>query len=223
MATGDEKLQYLVEVYVDDFILLAVPTSHEQLVHIANLIMGVIHDVFPVDDDGENDPLSLKKILKLESMWALHKDILGFTFDGMDKEIWLEAPTRDVLLTIMKGWLQASCKGQHGIPFSKFQSVISKLRHAFISIPNGKGLLSPPCNTILRIEPKFVYLHRNKVLRSAIADAQCLLQESTLAPTKYTEFFLGWLDFFGVKDAAKHGVGGQIVGKNAACVPTSSV
>ena len=209
----------MVEVYVDDFISLAVPTSREQLVHVANSIMGGIHDVFPADDDDENDPLSLKKILKLESMWALHKDILGFTFDGLDKTIWLEAPKRDALLTVMKGWLRASRKGRCGIPFGEFQSVISKLRHAFISIPNGKGLLSP-CNTILRIEPKFVYLHRNKALRAAIADSRCLLQESTLAPTKCTELVSGWPDFVGVKDASKHGVGGCIVGKSDSCVPT---
>ena len=61
--------------------------------------------MFPVDDDDENDPLSLKKILNLESMWGLHKDILGFTFDGVVKTIWLEASKHDALLIIMKGWL----------------------------------------------------------------------------------------------------------------------
>jgi len=101
--TDDGKLQYMVKVYVDNFTSLAVPTSREQLVHVTNLTIGEIHDVFPVDEDDENDPLSLKKILKLESMWALHKDILGFTFDGLEKTIWLEAPKRDSLLVIMKG------------------------------------------------------------------------------------------------------------------------
>ena len=92
--------------------------------------------------------------------------------------------------------------------FGEFQSVISKLHHAFISIPNGTVLLSP-CNTILRIEPKF-----------AIADARCLLQESTLAPTKCAKLVSGWPDFVRVKDASKHGVGGCIVGKSNSCVPT---
>ena len=88
----------MVEVYVDDFISLATPTSREQLVHVANAVMSGIHDVFPADKDDSNDPLSLKKILKLESMWALHKDILGFAFDGLEKTIWLEGPKRDTLL-----------------------------------------------------------------------------------------------------------------------------
>jgi len=48
---------------------------------------GGIHDVFPVNDHDDNDLLVLKRILNLESMWVLHKDILGFTFDGLEKRI----------------------------------------------------------------------------------------------------------------------------------------
>ena len=70
----------MVEVYVDDFTSLATLTSNEQLVHVVNAIMTGIHDLFPVDNDDSNDPLSLKNIFKLESMWALHDDILGFEF-----------------------------------------------------------------------------------------------------------------------------------------------
>ena len=92
--------------------------------------MSGIHDVFPTDKDDSNDPLSLKQILKLESMWALHKDILGFAFDGLEKTIWLEGPKRDALLTILKGWLCAGRNRGGGVPFGEFQSVISKLRHA---------------------------------------------------------------------------------------------
>jgi hypothetical protein len=31
----------------------------------------------------------------------LRKDILGFTFDGNTKMLWLESPKRDMLLTIL--------------------------------------------------------------------------------------------------------------------------
>jgi len=40
-------------------------------------MMGV-HDFFLADENNDEDPLSLKKMKKLEAMWALHKDILGF-------------------------------------------------------------------------------------------------------------------------------------------------
>ena len=217
--TKHERLQYLIEVYVDDYISLAIPRTKEDLDHVANAVMTGIHDVFPEDRVDAEDPILFKKLLNLEAMWALHKDILGFTFDGVEKTIWLEAPKRDALLTVLSGWLKAAERGSAGIPFQEFQSVTSKLRHAFISIPNGLGLLSP-CNKILRLEPSAVYLHRNKSLRVALADCRTLLRESTLAPTKCTELVAGWPDFVGVKDASSLGVGGVIIGEKEECVPT---
>ncbi len=44
-----------------------------------------IHNVFPPDGTDVNDPL--KKLLKMEAVWALHKDILGFMFDGTENTI----------------------------------------------------------------------------------------------------------------------------------------
>ena len=218
-TSTDKRLAYLLEVYVDDYIALAIPTSQEQLRHVANAVMHGVHDVFPPNEDANNDALSFKKLLKLEGMWALVKDILGFTFDGLEKTIWLEEPKRDALLTTLQGWLRAAHRREAGVPFGEFQSVIAKLRHAFTSIPSGKGLLSP-CNTVMRLEPEFVYLHRNQPLQEAITDCRTLLRESTLAPTKCAELVTGWPDFVGIKDASSHGVGGIIVGENVACIPT---
>ena len=75
------------KVYMDEYVAMAIPTSQEQLRHIANAVMTSVYDVFPPDEDDSKNPLSLKKLLKLEGMWALHKDILGFMFDGIDKTI----------------------------------------------------------------------------------------------------------------------------------------
>ncbi len=152
------KLQYMVEAYVDDYIVLTIPTSREQLIHVSNSVMGAIHTVFLEDSEHVTDPISYKKVLKLEGMWALEKDILGFTFDRNEKTIWLEEPRRTSLLTTMKGWLRASRTQHGGIPFTDFQSVIAKLGHVFIIIPNGKGLLSP-MNAVMRLESNSVYLH----------------------------------------------------------------
>ncbi len=51
---------YVLEVYVDDFISIVIPTSQEQLVHVAMAIMSGIHDVFPADLVDSNDPISKK-------------------------------------------------------------------------------------------------------------------------------------------------------------------
>ena len=122
-------------------------------------------------------------------------------------------------MTTLKSWIRKSKRRGTGVPFDEFQSVISKLRHAFVSIPSGKGPLSP-CNTVLRAQPTLVYLHHNHFLRQALSYCRTLLRESTLAPTLCKKLVAGWPDFVGVKDASGHGVGGIIVGENKACVPT---
>ena len=215
----DAGLQYVVEVYMDDYIGLAIPASQDHLHHAANAIMHGIHDVFPASQLDTEDPILMKKLQKGDGTWMLRKDILGFTFDGADKTLWLEMPKRELLLTVLHQWLQASRTSHTGVPFDEFESVLAKVRHAFTAIPAGKGLLSP-CNKMLRKRPPVVFLHRNEPLWRALTDIRTLLRESALAPTQCYELVLDWPDFVGVKDASKHGVGGFIVGERQACTPT---
>ena len=84
-TSTSKTLSYVVEAFVDDYIAIAIPTSKEQLHHVATAVMSAIHDVFPAESDDENDPITLKKLRLLEAMWALEKDILGFGFDGIEK------------------------------------------------------------------------------------------------------------------------------------------
>ena len=166
--------KYLLEVYVDDFMSLVIPTAEGQLRHVANAVMRGIHDVFPADDDDNNNPISLKKLAMGEGQYSTRKCILGFDFNGEEKTLWLEADKRAMLLTILHQWLRGSRRAHAGIPFKEFESVTAKLRHAFTAIPAGRGLLSP-CNWVLRAQPEVVYLHRNKGLEQAIKDARTLL------------------------------------------------
>ncbi len=52
-----KPFQYLLEVYVDDFVSLVIPTSHKQLCHVSTGTMTGIHDVFPADENDANDPI----------------------------------------------------------------------------------------------------------------------------------------------------------------------
>ena len=47
-APGDE-LHYLLDVYVNDFIPMAIATSQQQLEHVSMAVMMGIHDVFPAN------------------------------------------------------------------------------------------------------------------------------------------------------------------------------
>ena len=213
------QLRYVLEVYVDDFMSLVIPTGEDQLRHVANAVMKGIHDVFPEDDDEDNDPISLKKLRQGDGRFSTRKCLLGFDFDGKNKTLWLEEEKWAMLLTILHRWLRGARRTSAGIPFKEFESVTAKIRHAFTAIPAGKGLMSP-CNWVLRLRPEVVYLHRNIGLLQAIAGAQTLVRESTVAPTRCKELVAGWPDYIGVQDASGQGVGGVIFGENMACPPT---
>ena len=57
---NESGFSYMLEVYVEDYIALAVPTTQNQLDHIANSVLMGIHDRFPQDDDNDKIPFRLK-------------------------------------------------------------------------------------------------------------------------------------------------------------------
>jgi hypothetical protein len=215
----DSKLRYFQDVFVDDFLVMATAVSKEQLQHCANAMMTAIHDVFPADEEDENDPISLKKLKNLDGEWGLLKEMLGFDFDGLAKTMQLGSGKRELLLAVLHKWARTMKSRRNGIPFKEFESVIQKVRHAFTSIPEGRGLMTP-CNAIIRKQPETVFLGRNEKLGMAVKDMTTLLREATKNPTKCKELVMGHPDYVGVKDASIHGVGGIIVGENKECIPT---
>ena len=50
---SNESFNYMLEVYMDDYIALAFPRSLDQLHHVANAIMTGINGVFPPDKDDK--------------------------------------------------------------------------------------------------------------------------------------------------------------------------
>jgi hypothetical protein len=220
-VTTDDNFSYFLECYVDDYMSMAVATSQQQLNHIASALMHGIHDVFPPHEDPDQDSLSYKKIKKGEAAWAVRGDLLGFTVDGGigPKSIWLEEPKRDKLLVILQQWIRAGNTRGAGVEYAEFRSVIYKIRHAFVAIPNGVGLLSP-CNDVLRREPAVVYFHRNKALLEALRDIRTLLWESICEPTLCKTLVNGWPGYVAIVDASKHGVGIVVIGEALPCVPT---
>jgi hypothetical protein len=64
-----------------------------------------IHDVFSLDDNDSNNPISERKLIKDEEQYFTQKTLLGFDFDGSAKTMWLELAKREKLLTILKSWI----------------------------------------------------------------------------------------------------------------------
>ena len=203
---------------MDDFIALAIPATTNDLDHIATATMMGIHDVFPEDPaQPEEDPISHRKMLQGEAAWATVKDILGLTFDGNNKTIWLSSDKRDSLLHTLDLWVR-SARTSCGVPFDEFQSTLSKLQHAFLTIPAGRGLLSP-FYAILATAPKRVFLARNIDLRNAVVDCRTFLRETVSSPTLCRNLIAGYPDYVGITDASAHGIGGVIIGESKPTAP----
>ena len=89
---------------MDDYIVLAIPTSQDKLHHVSNAIMTGIHDVFFLDKDDKEDDIYLKKILKKKAAWEIIKNVMVFEFDGNPGSIsiWLTKNLRTDILTKLK-------------------------------------------------------------------------------------------------------------------------
>ena len=105
-----------------------------------------------------------------------------------------------------------------GIPLDEFESVLAKLRHAFITIPEENGLMFP-ANLVLAVRPNTIFFHQNKLLGAALADCRTLPRESTLKPTQCKELVMEWPTLVGIMDASGKGVGvwGDSWGEHRVC------
>jgi hypothetical protein len=188
------QLRYMLEVYMDDFISAIIPTSKQQIEHVARSILNRIHDFFPPSGDNEQDPILLKKLRKGNGTYDTTKCLLGFEFDRAKNTIWLEETKHAALLTILHQRIRGATKASRGILFAEFESVMAKLRHAFTALREGRRLLSP-CNWVIRKQPQVIYLHQNGSLLEALCDISTILQASVKQPTLCKDLVTGWPDY----------------------------
>ena len=171
---------------MENYLEIAIPTNKEQLRHLTAGIMTGIHCLFPPLANPSRDSISIKKLKKGEGVWALQKDLLSFEFNGLPGThmIWLEDAKSDKLLVTVKSWLRGSRSAGLGLLFDEFKFTISKVRHAFLAIPEEQGLLSPIIRVIvLSPPPHLVFLHHHRKLQDAMAEYRTLLRKSVVPPT----------------------------------------
>lgn len=100
-------LKYLMDkVFVHDFITIPIPSSQQQLDHLASSTMYDILNIFPPNVTALTDiPISDKKLTKGEGVWANVKDIFVMTFDGKYKTILHSADKWDNLIDTLRSWI----------------------------------------------------------------------------------------------------------------------
>ena len=94
---------------MDDFMSLVIPVSQEQLRHVANAIMHGIHDVFPPDNDDNEDPISEKKMKKGEGLCDIKKHSCGLISTAMQRPCgWNRQSKRSCRQFLKDGYVHAN-------------------------------------------------------------------------------------------------------------------
>ena len=207
-----DALTALLECYVDDFVGALQSTNPKDLLHHSRALLHAIHSIFPPspnpDIDPDDEPVSLKKLHAGEGAWAFRKEILGWIFDGIHRTIELPPGKLSKIRTAIKQVLH-----RQGAPLREFQSVLGKLQHACLAIPNGKGLLSPlynllPPDTATRAPRRWIPVPKDSSAYMALKDLRTVLKLVANRPTKCSQLVPGWPDYVGFCDACKYGAGG---------------
>ena len=91
VAQRNGPLLAAVDVYVDDFLLMAKTAHQGQEVLRAALhsIDAVVRPRTPDDPPHRKEPASVKKMLKGDAAWATHKRILGWDVDTVHETLHL--------------------------------------------------------------------------------------------------------------------------------------
>jgi len=136
-----DSLAKLLEVYVDDFMGLFQAPTREELLHFTRAVLHGIHTVFPPpgpDNDPQDEPISIKKLLQGDGVWTTRKELLGWLFDGVTQ--CMQLPNEKV--TKIKTQLKAILC-QKTVRFGDLEKLNGKLMHATIGIPTDAGSSLP--------------------------------------------------------------------------------
>jgi len=94
-------------------------------------------------DNGEDKPISLKKLKQGDGKWAKSKEILGWFLNGVSRCMSLPANKVKKITNNLKNLVK-----QKLVKLGDLEKITGKLMHATIGIPNGQGLLSPIIATV---------------------------------------------------------------------------
>ena len=124
--SSEYPFKYIMEVYMNDYIVLGIPRSWSQLHHVTIGVMTGINDVLPPDDDDGKYSISLNIFLKKEGAWKVMKNVIGFDFDTNPGEhtIWLTDDLHTDLLEKLKN-------GFGNESTSKRASLLRSFKHIF--------------------------------------------------------------------------------------------
>jgi hypothetical protein len=193
-----------VDVYVDDFLLLAQTRHQEQCVLRAALT--AIDDVFrPLEESDpatRKEPSSVKKMLKGDASWSTRKRMLGWDVDTVHLTLNLP-PHRIERLREVLQWLKPPRKR---LAISKWHRLLGELRSMSPALPGTRGLFSTLQEALSRGDKHRVRL--NQQVYDTAADFSALVESLHMRPTQLHELIPTSPSYVGASDACQRGMGG---------------
>ena len=193
-----------VDIYVDDFILLAQTQHHQR--RVMRSALHSIDEVFrPLelgDPPHRKEPSSVKKMMQGDAAWSPHKRLLGWDFDTEAMTLNLPPHRLDRLREVLT-WIQPPRKR---LPTAKWHQLLGELRSMSPALPGTRGLFSTLQDALSKGDRRRVRL--NQHVHATAADFSLLVDSLASRPTRLYELVPRAPVAIGSCDACQRGMGG---------------
>ena len=194
-----------VDVYVDDFLLMA-QTHHQStkvLRHTLHAIDQVFRPLGPQDPPHRKEPASVKKMLQGDASWSTHKRILGWDLDTCAQTINLP-PHRVARLYELLDHLQPPRKR---VSVTLWHKLLGELRSMSTALPGARGLFSVLQYALGTADRNRVRL--TEQVYSTLDDFRAIADSLSTRPTRLQELVPAvHPHYLGASDACQRGMGG---------------
>lgn len=193
-----------VDVYVDDFLLLAQtrPQTQRVLRNTLHSIDKVLRPLAPDDPPSRQEPASIKKMLKGDACWSTHKRILGWDIDTRSQTLSLPPHRLERLYDL----LNAIKPPRKRVPIKLWHQLLGELRSMALALPGARGLFSVLQDALSRADRHRVRLTQR--VWDVVADFTAIADSLRLRPTRLPELVPTAPLYIGASDACGSGMGG---------------
>jgi hypothetical protein len=193
-----------VDVYVDDFLLLA--QTEPQRTKVMRTTLHAIDQVFrplaPSDPNHRKEPASVKKMLKGDACWDTQKRILGWDIDTEAQTLQLPEHRLDRLHVL----LDSISPPHKRVSAKHWHQLLGELRSMSPALPGARGLFS-----ILQESLRKSDRHRVRITKAVwdmAADFRDIARSLQARPTRLRELVPSTPAYVGASDACIRGMGG---------------
>ena len=194
-----------VDVYVDDFLLMAQtrPQCDKVMRQTLHSINAVFRPKQPQDPPHRKEPASVKKMLQGDACWATRKRILGWDLDTDAHTLNLPPHRLDRLYEL----LDLIRPPRKRVAIKIWHQLLGELRSMEAALPGARGLFSLLQDSLRKADKNRVRLTPR--VWDTVADFRAIADSLGSRPTRLQELVpADFAHYLGASDACQRGMGG---------------